>query len=145
MSRVTLIGKLNAREGEEFVFEGTQEQCYSCSLRRTCGALVAGRRYRVVGLRDGRVQKCPLHEGGVNAVEVEETAIEAAVPSKKAVRGSRVSVSPPNGCTDDCEVWTICHPGGVDGRKLVIEDVVGSTKSDCPLGIDLQVVKLRGE
>lgn len=145
MAKVTLVGKLNAKEGEEFVFEGVEGQCDSCSLRRTCGVLDEGRRYRVVALRNGRIQKCPLHEGGVNAVEVEETAVEVAVPSKKAVEGAKVSVSPPGRCPDDCRLWERCHPGGIDGEKLVVEKVVNASPYNCPLDIDLDLVKLKDE
>jgi len=144
MSKVTLVGKLNAKEGEEFVFEGMQGQCETCSLMKTCGSLKEGRRYRIVNLRNGRVQKCPLHEGGVNAVEVEEAAIEVALPSRKAVKGAKVTVSPPDRCPDDCPNWNACHPGGVEDDKLVVEEVLGSTTNECPLGIDLDVVKVGG-
>lgn len=143
MTKVTLVGKLNAEVGEEFVFEGTQGRCDSCSLKRTCDGLTVGRRYRVVDLRDGRVQKCPLHEGGVKAVEVEETAIEAAIPSRKTIEGAKVSVAPPKRCPDDCSSWSACHPEGIDGEKLTIEEVSDASLS-CPLDIDLKKVKLRG-
>lgn len=144
MSKVTLVGKLNADVGEEFVFEGTQQRCEACSLKRTCAGLKAGRRYRVVELRGGRVQKCPIHEGGVKAVEVEETAIEAAVPSRKAIRGAKVSVKAPKRCPDDCATWTACHPEGVDGEKLVVEDIIDGASIDCPLDLDLKLVKMKG-
>lgn len=144
MMKVTLVGELNAKEGSEFVFEGLQSRCESCQFSRTCGSLKPGRSYEVTSLREGRVQKCPLHEGGVKAVEVEETAIEAAVPSRKAVEGSKVSVSPPSRCPEDCPNWGLCHVSGADGEKLGVQEVLGSPPAPCPLDIDLTTVKLKG-
>ncbi len=79
----------------------------------------------------------------MKAVEVEETAIEAAIPSGKAVTGAKVTVSPPGRCPEDCGVWGACHPEGVDGEKLLVEEVLGPAASKCPLGIDLQMARLR--
>ena len=81
---ITLCSKDWAKIGVEFTFLGGKAECENCKIKRTCLRLREGAKYKIVGLRDGTVQECPLHDEGVVAVEVVEKIKEPVDVEKKA-------------------------------------------------------------
>lgn len=111
---LTLVGTRLATEGREFVYRGEAAGCEGCPYRKQCLNLDEGTRYSITTVRDGgEVLDCAVHDGGVLAVEVEPTTVEANVPSKGAYAGSRVRLA--GSCPHtDCPSHDLCEPLGAD-------------------------------
>nr|WP_321497843.1 UPF0179 family protein [uncultured Methanolobus sp.] len=141
---ITLIGSRLAKEGEDFVFMGESRECKKCKLRRTCMNLEPGRKYRVAKLRGETVHDCFIHEGGVLTVEVENSPIVAAIESRKAVVGSKVSYELPK-CTEfDDSVYDILYPEGLkEGDKCTVIKVLGPMEEGMVSGCSLKKVELK--
>ncbi|MHC1570745.1 MAG: UPF0179 family protein [Methermicoccaceae archaeon] len=140
---ITLIGSEVATEGYEFIFRGGATECRTCRLKNACLNLHEGSKYRVVRLRDAPVHDCPLHEGGVKAVEVVEAPFLVAIESRKAFAGSKVVYTPVECGENGCSMYELCHPMGLDeGDKCTITRVVGNMPESCPKGISLKLVEL---
>ncbi|HMK16206.1 MAG TPA: UPF0179 family protein, partial [Methanomicrobiales archaeon] len=88
--KVTLIGRLLARPGLEFIFEGELPECEHCRVRKACNNLQAGRKYRIVSVRTAAPHDCTIHEGGTCAVEVVESPLVALVNADMAIMNSRI-------------------------------------------------------
>jgi hypothetical protein len=143
---VTLCGKDWAKIGVEFTFLGGKQECENCKIKRACLRLREGSKYKIVGLRDGTVQECPLHDEGVIAVEVVELPIMAAVDARIAVEGARIHFEKRK-CTDiDCSLYNLCNPVEVtNGEQLVVEKIIGDAPGDCGKGYTIKVVELKRE
>ena len=140
---ITLIGSEVAVEGYEFIFRGAAAECRTCRLKNACLNLHEGSKYRLIKLRDAPVHECPLHEGGVKAVEVVETPFLVAVESRKAFEGSKVVYNPVECGETRCTMYELCHPTGLEeGDKCTITKVVGNIPESCSKGISLKVVEL---
>lgn len=141
---ITLIGSRLAKEGEDFIFMGESRECKKCKLRRTCMNLEPGRKYRVVKRRGETVHECFVHDAGVITVEVENSPIVAAIDSKKAVEGSKISYSVPK-CTDfDDSVYDILYPEGLrEGDKCTVLAVLGPVEENLVPGCSLKKVELK--
>ena len=72
MTLVTLIGERLAKEDEEFIYLGPNNDCRRCKLKTVCFNLKPGRRYKIIDIRDKR-HSCELHEGNAAVVEVSVT------------------------------------------------------------------------
>ncbi len=143
--KVTLIGVRLAKVGVEFVFDGPASECESCRLKNTCMSLDIGRRYRVVGTRDIH-HECPLHDGGVYAVEVVEMLTIVAIESRKALEGSKISFDPPRCDKNNCSIYDLCHPPWLrPGDKCTINSVLGAPSESCIDGLTLRLVELKRE
>ncbi|MFP3909795.1 MAG: UPF0179 family protein [Halobacteriota archaeon] len=142
---VTLCGKDWAKEGMEFTYLGGAAECEGCKVKRTCLRLRNGAKYKIVGLRDGATQECPLHDEGVLAVEVVELPILSLVDSKMAVEGAKVHIE--NRCNDfDCVMYNLCNPVELlNGESVVVERVIGEAPEKCARGYTMKVVELRRE
>ena len=142
---VTLCGKDWAKIGVEFTFLGGKGECENCRVKRTCLRLREGAKYKIVGLRDGTVQECPLHDEGVVAVEVVELPIIALVDSKMAVEGAKLQFG--NRCNVlDCPMYNLCNPVELrNGGVVVIEKVIGDSPEKCAKGYAMKVVELKRE
>ncbi|KXS45047.1 MAG: hypothetical protein AWU59_121 [Methanolobus sp. T82-4] len=141
---ITLVGSRLAKEGEEFVFLGESRECQKCKLKRTCLSLDTGRKYRVVKLRSDTVHECFIHENGVLAVEVVSSPIVAAIDSKKAIAGAKISYEPPK-CTDfDDSLYDLIYPEGIKkGDKCVVSNVIENIDEKLLSGCALKKVELK--
>ncbi|MHC1596667.1 MAG: UPF0179 family protein [Candidatus Syntropharchaeales archaeon] len=141
---VTLIGMRLAREGVEFVVNKTPDECENCRMRNTCTNLDEGRRYRVLKVRSGTGHDCPIHDGGVIAVEVVEPTIKAAIDSKKCFDRSKIVYVPKVCSFIDCKFRDFCFPPGlIRGDKYVILNVLGDLQDSCQDNRSLKVVELK--
>jgi len=140
---VTLVGSLQARVGYRFISSEPPSTCRGCRLFHVCiGVLEPGRVYEVVAVR--RIKhSCPLHEEGVNVVEVVEATVEAALPSKIAVEGLIAQYRPPKCSLVDCEHRSLCQPQGLrEGDRCRVVEARG-LKVPCLRGFDLVQARLR--
>ena len=141
---VTLIGMKLARVGVEFVFTATPDECENCRMRSTCTNLDEGRRYRVVKVRSGTGHDCPIHDGGVIAVEVIEPTIRAAIDSKTCFDRSKIIYEPKDCRFIDCKFREFCFPSGlIKGDKYVILNILGDLQDNCEDERSLKVVELK--
>jgi len=102
--------------------------------------LEVGRVYEVVGLRD-KVFSCKLHEDGVRVVEVVESNIPAAIPSRKAFEGAVITFYSQKCEFSLCEYSELCEPAGIyDGDRCKILEV--GEKIKCKCGLSLVKVSL---
>ncbi len=143
-TQITLIGIKLATIGMEFTFNGPTPECETCKLRNTCINLEPNRRYRVLGVRGELVHECPIHEAGVQAVEVAESPIIAAFDARKAFPGSKIVFEPVRCDRTECSMYEICHPAGLkEGERYTIVEVVGEAPEECPRGNVLKLVEFR--
>ncbi|RLG56000.1 MAG: hypothetical protein DRN99_00975 [Thermoproteota archaeon] len=135
MGKVTLIGKLQARVGWEFIFLGEATACKRCRLRAVCvESLQPERRYTIKNVKR-RVFKCQLH-GEVVAVEVEPSPLEVAMESRSVHEGAVTQFIEQN-CGIACWNKSLCKPVGLpSGTKVKVESDLGEI--DCPLGRNLR-------
>jgi uncharacterized protein (UPF0179 family) len=141
---ITLIGSRLAREGEDFIFMGESRECKKCKLKRTCLNLEPGRKYRVVKLRGDTVHECFIHDSGVMTVEVESSPVVAAIESRKAVVGSKVSYEPPKCKEFNDSIYDILYPEGIkEGDKCTVLKVLGSMDESMVSGCSLKKVELK--
>ena len=71
MPLVTLIGEKLAKENEEFIFLGPQNDCKNCKLKTVCFNLKQNCRYKITKVREKR-HSCSLHDGNAAVIEVQE-------------------------------------------------------------------------
>lgn len=143
---ITLCGKDWARVGMEFTFLGPKTECENCKIRRTCLRLRKGAKYKIIGLRDGTVQECPLHDEGVVAVEVVELPIIALIDSKIAVEGAKFHYESKKCGIFDCKMYSLCHPVELtDDESVIVEKVIGDAPESCPRNYSVVVAELRRE
>lgn len=138
---ITLCGKHWAINGLEFVFLGGASECESCRLKKVCLKLKVGSKYKIVGIRNGEVQPCSIHDDGVIAVEVVELPLMMAVDSKLAVKGAIVRAN--GNCSYvDCHFFNICNPPSIE-KDETLEVVNVGEAFDCPKGKILRVVEVQ--
>ena len=140
MVLVTVVGRLQCREGFEFVFGGPLAECRDCKVRNVCFHLEENRRYRVKGVRDVH-HDCKIHEDGVRVVEVEKIPLRAAVPAKAALEGSMLTFEGVECKNLGCKNYRLCRPlGAPRGMRFKISSVEGDV--DCEDGAALKLVLL---
>jgi len=141
---ITLCGKDWAKIGTEFIFLGGKAECENCKIKKACLRLREGAKYKIVGLRDGAVQDCPLHDEGVVAVEVVELPIIALVDSKIAVEGTKFHYEEKKCDIFNCSMYSLCHPVELNnGETVVVEKVIGDAPEQCQKGYSVVVAELR--
>lgn len=132
MVMLTVIGRMLAKEGLEFIYMGPVTDCKECKVRNICFHLEKGAKYRVVSVRKVS-HDCPVHEGGVSVVQVEEVYREATLPGRLAIDGSRVQYEPPRCRRRGCGNWKLCFPHGLEqGQKRRVAWV--GERLQCPAG-----------
>ncbi len=140
MVLVTVVGKLQCREGFEFVFGGPLAECRDCKVRNVCFHLEENRRYRVKSIREVH-HECRIHEDGVRVVEVEKIPIRAAVPAKAALEGSMHTFEGAECRHLGCPNYQLCRPlGAVRGMRFKISSV--EDEVPCEKGLSLRTVLL---
>jgi len=139
--KVTLIGKELAKNGLEFIYEGTISDCNACKLNKACNNLKKGRRYRIVGVRPAE-HSCVVHLNGTRAVEVVESPIPALISADMAIKNTKIQFECP--CTrEQCQNYPFCRPDGiVEREKYTIVTVLGGAPGQCEKGRGLQFVEL---
>ncbi|MFX1475162.1 MAG: UPF0179 family protein [Promethearchaeota archaeon] len=144
MAIVTLIGKRIAKTGNIFVFSGQTGECMECALRRVCcEKLEPERVYVVLNVRD-KIHDCPLHEDGVQLVDVEEAPVKVAVLSQQLFEGAIFTFQP-----KDCTQWScpnieVCIPTGLnEGDRVHIEEVIQKSGLVCSLNQKLGCALVR--
>lgn len=141
---VTLIGNKLADIGMEFIFYGRSSDCEECKLTNSCLNLEEGRRYKVLGLRNGIKQNCKIHESDVVAVEVAETPTTASIESRRAFNGSKIFYDDIDCDEYGCEFYDLCHPSGLkNGDKCTILKVIGDMPGECSRGFSLKLAELK--
>jgi uncharacterized protein (UPF0179 family) len=142
-SKVTLIGRLLARPGLEFIFEGELPECEHCRVRKACNNLQSGRKYRIISVRTTAPHDCSIHEGGACAVEVVESPIVALVNADMAIMNSRITFE--FSCSkEECKSFELCRPDGViDGDRYLVGEILGNAPDICEKGRALKLVELR--
>ena len=139
---ITLIGVRQAREGFAFIHQGPSPECEGCPYYQVCiENLDAGRVYEVVGLRE-KIFPCKLHEIGARVVEVIESDILAALPSKATIEGAVITYQKQECSIQECQLYERCVPRGlVNGDRCLILEV--GEKVKCSRGLPLVRVVLR--
>ena len=99
MSLVTLIGEKLAKESDEFIYVGPNNECRNCKLKTVCFNLKLGRQYKIIKIREKR-HSCNIHEGDVAVVEVQEMPITTTI-DKKLSEGSISKIEP--------QCFKFCH------------------------------------
>lgn len=129
---ITFVGLKQARRGFSFLNEGPLRECESCKLFKVCTAkLETGRVYVVSEVRD-KVFPCPIHEDGVQVVEVVEPSIETNIESRLAFPCGIITFQPQT-CEDaSCPNYWKCVPQGLKaGDKCKVVEV--KEQVVCPL------------
>lgn len=139
---ISFCGLKQAQVGFRFVHLGPAKQCLACELMRFCqGKLEKGRIYDVVALRP-KVFPCPLHEGGVRVVEVEEAPVQAAIPARSAIEGAVIAFSQQDCELQNCPSSAECRPVGlIDGDRCQILSLLG--RVNCLKGRELRTALLK--
>lgn len=118
---VTVIGELQAKIGNTFIYLGPMLNCKNCNLKKICSNMKKGGKYKVTKKRDVH-HDCKIHENGVRVVEVEIEPRETTIETKLAIEGSVVSFKT-NKCNNrSCIQFNLCHPVGIhEGRYKIIK------------------------
>jgi uncharacterized protein (UPF0179 family) len=139
--KVTLIGKELAKNGLEFIYEGTIDDCGSCRLSKACNNLKKGRRYRIVGVRPTE-HSCAVHLNGACSVEVVDSPIPVLINADMAIKNTRIRYEFSCNKTE-CQNYGLCYPPGIiEGEKYVVIEVLGNNPDVCEKGRSLQLVEL---
>ncbi|DAC73336.1 MAG TPA: hypothetical protein DSN98_00165 [Thermoplasmata archaeon] len=129
MVLVTLVGEQLAREGEEFIYLGSNSECRNCQLKTVCFNLKPGRNYRITKLRD-KYHDCAIHEGKVIVVEVEELPLTVAIPQERS-EGTTTTVEKKECKNIGCDAFGICTNTALqNGKTYTIKKVY--EKIECP-------------
>jgi uncharacterized protein (UPF0179 family) len=141
-TKVTLVGTVLAKQGNEFVYEGEVADCGSCKVKKACNNLQKGRRYRIVTVRTTH-HDCEVHLNGATAVEVTEAPITALINAEMAIVNSKIRLE--SSCNRaDCRSYPLCRPDGiVEGEKYVVSEVLGNASDICDKGRALKLVEIR--
>ena len=141
MVLVTVVGKMQCKEGFEFVFGGALAECRECKVRNVCFHLEENRRYRVRGIRDVQ-HDCRIHEGGVRVVEVEKMPLRAVIPAKAALEGAMFTFEGVQCSNLGCDNYGLCRPlGASEGMRFKITSVENG-EIECDKGARLKTVLL---
>ncbi|MCX6666635.1 MAG: UPF0179 family protein [Euryarchaeota archaeon] len=139
MTLVTLIGEKLAKEDEEFIYLGPNNDCRRCKLKTVCFNLKPGRRYKIIDIRDKR-HSCELHEGNAAVVEVQELPIIAAI-DKELTEGSTARIERKECKNIGCDNFELCNNLALQkDRNYKITKIYEGL--DCPIGHELQKAEL---
>ncbi len=139
MPMVTLIGEKLAKEGDEFIYLGPNNDCRNCKLKTVCFNLKPGRRYKITNVREKR-HSCTIHEGNAAVVEVQELPILAAVDNKLS-KGLTSKIEKQECGNIGCEHYDLCCNIALQKDKSY--KITKTYKQiDCPIGNELQKAEL---
>jgi uncharacterized protein (UPF0179 family) len=141
MALVTLIGEKLAKEENEFIYLGPNNECRNCKLKTVCFNLKVGRKYKITNIRDKR-HNCNVHVGVVAVVEVKELPIITSI-DKNLSEGSKIKIDKKECNNIGCENYEICSTYLQKEKKYTI--VKTYENLECPLGYELQKAELSDE
>ncbi len=132
MPLVTLVGKRQAQIGKEFVYLGRSTKCLECPLRKVCcDKLEPDRVYVVTVVRD-RTHECPVHEEGVQIVEVEEATEKVALPTHQLFENAVLTFHPHHCDELECPNYEACNPKGLRTEdRCRVEKVLQKANLPC--------------
>ncbi|UCD14724.1 MAG: UPF0179 family protein [Thermoplasmatales archaeon] len=139
MVLVTLIGELLAKENEEFIYLGPNNECRNCKLKTVCFNLQQGRQYKITKVRD-KQHNCNLHERNVVVVEVSILPLVASI-DKKLSEGAETKVNKKECKNIGCNYFDICTNNAVQNDKTYTLKKAYE-KIECPEGYELFKVEL---
>lgn len=139
MPLVTLIGEKLAKEGNEFIYLGPNNECRNCKLKTVCFNLKPGRHYKITKLREKR-HSCNIHDGTAAVIEVQELPILAAI-DKKHSTGYTIKIEKKDCRNIGCDNYELCCNIALqNGKTYKITKIYKSI--DCPIGDELQKAEL---
>jgi len=127
MPLVTLVGEKLAKEGEEFIYLGPNNDCRNCKLKTVCFNLKTGRHYKITKIRDKR-HGCNVHDGNAAIVEVQEMPILTTI-DKKLSEGYATKIEKKE-----------CRNIGQKDKNYKITKIYETI--DCPIGYKLHKAEL---
>ncbi|MFH0896682.1 MAG: UPF0179 family protein [Candidatus Bathyarchaeota archaeon] len=139
---ITLVGLKQARRDFLFLNEGPLKECENCALFKVCvSKLEAGRIYLVADVRD-KIFPCPIHEEGVQVVEVVEPNIQANIESRLAFPYGIITFQSQSCKEASCPNHEKCVPHGIkDWDRCKVIEVKGQVV--CPLSLRLVLAVLQ--
>ncbi len=139
---VTLIGRKQAKIGYKFTFlKPANKECEKCKLYTSCiENLKEGQTYEIVAIRK-KFHECPVHEDGVQIVEVKEKEKIALIESKIAFEGAIITFLTPNCREFTCKSYERCNTNLESEKKYKIIEVL--EEQPCKLGKKLKLAKLK--
>jgi uncharacterized protein (UPF0179 family) len=139
VTQVTLIGEKLAKEGNEFIYNGPNNECRNCKLKTVCFNLKQAREYRIIKVRD-KQHSCNVHEGKVVVVEVNMLPIFASI-DKKISEGSETKINKIECKNIGCDFFKTCVNNVIiKDKKYVIKKYY--EKIDCAEDLELYLVEL---
>jgi uncharacterized protein (UPF0179 family) len=140
MPLVTLIGEKIAKEDNEFIYIGPNNDCRNCKLKTVCFNLKPGRKYKITKIRDKR-HSCSIHEGNTAVVEVTEMPLIVAI-EKNLIEESTIKIEEKNECRNiGCDNFKLCNNLALQNEKTYVIKNIYDTVI-CPIGNELKKVEL---
>jgi len=139
MPLVTLIGEKLAKENDEFIYLGPQNDCKNCKLKTVCFNLKPGMCYKIIKVRDKR-HSCSVHDGNAAVIEVKELPIITAI-DKKISEGDITKIEKKECNNIGCKNYRLCF--GIrmqQDKQYKVEKIYESM--ECPEGYKLQKAEL---
>lgn len=141
MRKVTVVGQRWAKVGARFANTQPCEVAPTCPIAKACQNLPWEKEFQVVSVRPVVHRVCIVHEGGAQAVDVEQLPYEASLDVSKT-RGTAAHWSPPVCRFRGCPNWDRCFPMGPKaGREYILARV--GERLVCPMGYNLVPVTLQ--
>ncbi len=138
MPLVTLIGEKLAKEGNEFVYLGPQNDCKNCKLKTVCFNLKTNRHYKITKIRDKK-HSCNVHDGSATVIEVQELPIVTAI-DKKISEGAETKIEKKECRNIGCEYYELCSVTIQKDKNYKITKTYETIK--CPMGYEIQKAEL---
>ena len=138
MPLVTLIGEKLAKEGEEFIYLGPNNDCKNCKLKTVCFNLKTGRHYKITKIRDKR-HGCNVHDGNAAIVEVQEMPILTTL-DKKLSEGHTTKIEKKECRNIGCNYFELCNNAVQKDKNYKITKIYETI--DCPIGYKLHKAEL---
>jgi hypothetical protein len=138
MPLVTLIGEKLAKEGNEFVYLGPQNDCKNCKLKTVCFNLKINRHYKITKIRDKK-HSCNVHDGSAAVIEVQELPILTAI-DKRLSEGAETKIEKKECKNIGCEYYELCSVTIQRDKKYKITKTYESI--ECPIGYEIQKAEL---
>lgn len=139
MAQVTLIGEKLAKDGNEFIYFGPNNECRNCKLKTVCFNLKQGREYKIINVRD-KQHNCNVHEGNVVVVEVDILPIFTSI-DKKIFEGTETKIKKVDCKNIGCDYFNICVNSAIKKDKTYVVKKIYE-KIDCAEDFELYRVEL---
>jgi uncharacterized protein (UPF0179 family) len=139
MAEITLISKVQAKPGFQFVYQGAAPVCRTCPYRHACLTLDVGRRYTITKVRSVE-HPCALQEGPANVVEVAGVPRSLVVDHRSAIVGSSVETGRYACNRLDCPNWDVCAGPSLPPKQKFQIATVHPEAVECRIGRTLKRV-----